>query len=83
MTDSKCAFCRALSEHKEIHKMLAKRAKQERPELGAYRAEYAVALIESTWYEKYGKRSAGRMTDYRHRGLGYKLRYCPECGRKL
>lgn len=29
------------------------------------------------------KRHAGRTTDYRNRGIGYKLNYCPECGRKL
>lgn len=29
------------------------------------------------------KRQAGRTVDYRNQGLGYKLNYCPECGRKI
>jgi hypothetical protein len=27
--------------------------------------------------------SQGRSTDYRFHGTGYKLNYCPECGKKM
>ena len=45
---------------------------------------YTVALLIHSWCPKYKtKRQASRLTDYRNKGLGYKLNYCPECGRKL
>lgn len=83
MTESECVFCTALKLTKRIHKFSAERAILDNPELGKYCSEYTVALVQHTWYKAYGKRHAGRTVDYRHRGLGYKLRYCPECGRKL
>lgn len=45
--------------------------------------EYSVAIVRRTWTKAGGKRNAGRVTDYRYKGCGYKLNYCPECGRKL
>ena len=76
-----CKFCEALQTRKQIHEFLSENDKDK--ELGKYMAEYTVAIVERTWYKKRGKRSCGRTTDYRHRGLGYALNFCPECGRKL
>ena len=45
--------------------------------------EYTVAMVIHHWYKDRGKKSASRTTNYRYRGLGFKLRYCPECGKKL
>lgn len=43
---------------------------------------YSVALVIRTFVK--GRRgSHGRSTDYRYRGCGYKLNFCPECGRKI
>ena len=75
MSDTKCKFCSNLFEHK-------KRSYTD-PELGKWKQEYTVALVIHSWYEKRGKKSASRTTDYRNKGLGYKLNYCPECGVKL
>ena len=44
--------------------------------------EIVVALVVRKW-RKGQKNHASRMTDYRYRGCGYKLNYCPECGRDL
>ena len=45
--------------------------------------ELTVALVIHDWTKRQGKKNAARTTDYRYRGLGYKLNYCPECGKKL
>jgi len=76
-----CQFCEALQTSKQIHEFLAENSKDK--ELGKYMAEYTVAIVRHTWYKKNGKRSGSRTTDYRNRGLGYALNFCPECGRKL
>lgn len=70
-----CAFCEVLEwDAKMDSKMDAE-----------WENEYTVALVshsilyneDGTWMRR------GRTTDYRYKGLGYKLKYCPECGRKL
>lgn len=45
--------------------------------------EITVAIVVHGWWKSRGKKSAGRSVDYRYKGLGFKLKYCPECGRKL
>lgn len=56
---------------------------KEKSQLGEYMTEYSVAIVKHSWYKKNGKRSGGRTTDYRYRGLGYALNYCPECGKRM
>lgn len=75
---NKCKFCENLESYKRLNGN-----REPDPELGRYKSEYGAALVIRNWYEKQGKKSAGRSTDYRYRGIGYKLNYCPECGRKL
>lgn len=75
---SDCKFCESLQNHKQIHEFLSKRDK---PGEGLL-YEYSVAIVIHS-YLKGRKAQAGRSTDYRLRGLGYVLNYCPECGRKL
>ena len=64
-----CKFCEALAENKALSWSWLKR-------------EWTVALVCRSWAPG-NKRHASRTTDYRYRGIGYKLNYCPECGRKL
>lgn len=45
--------------------------------------EYTVALVVRSWTKEKGKQRAGRTTDYRRQGIGFKLNYCPECGKLL
>lgn len=75
---SECKFCESLQEFKQIYEKLGKK---EKPGEGLLH-EYTVALVIHS-YRKGHKAQAGRTTDYRRLGLGYKLNYCPECGRKL
>lgn len=79
MSDIKCKFCSNLNEYKERRNWYG----YNDPELGRWKQQYTVALVIHSWYEKRGKKSASRTTDYRNKGLGYKLNYCPECGTKL
>lgn len=79
-----CVFCERLSEIKEVHKIAQSWDTEERlATLGKYLQELTVAIVDRTWYQKRGKKSASRTTHYRNQGIGFKLNYCPECGRKL
>lgn len=75
-----CKFCESLQDWRDIYAIdNMKLPKEER-----IKQEYTVALLIYSWCPKYKtKRQAGRTTDYRNQGLGYKLNYCPECGKKL
>lgn len=68
-----CKFCDSLRTWKQV-KSMEKDMKE----------EYKVALVIRSWNPKVrSKRHAGRTTDYRNRGIGYELNYCPECGVQL
>ncbi len=72
-----CQFCEILEEHKAFNKIL----NNKRDDKMLY--EYTVAIVIHSWTKERGKRRAGRSTDYRRQGLGYKLNFCPECGSKI
>lgn len=81
---SKCRFCSAMDQYRDVE-AIAKSwtTEKEKAQLGEYMTEYSVAIVRRSWYKKLGKRSGGRTTDYRYRGLGYALNYCPECGKRM
>lgn len=73
-----CVFCERFEEHKEIENFWLE--KDDEPS----KYEYTVALVIRSWKPSIrSKRDACRITDYRNQGIGYKLNFCPECGRKL
>jgi hypothetical protein len=74
-----CKFCDSLAEIKERENFYG----YSDPELGRWMNEYTVALVIHGWYQKRGKKSASRTVDFRNKGLGYKLNFCPECGKKI
>lgn len=76
MTDKPCQFCESLQRYKDIRTFNNVYFKPRIYE------EYNVALVVRSW-TKGNKRTAGRTTDYRYRGIGFKLNFCPECGRRL
>lgn len=79
-----CKFCEAMKVKRQIDKFTNEhQSPEDLKKYGKHKTEYTVAIITRSWYSKNGKRHAGRITDYRHMGLGYKLNYCPECGREL
>lgn len=79
MTET-CQFCEALQRNKNIRAFYNDRQKKEGKE--RIYEDYTVALVIRS-YVKGKKRTAGRTTDYRNQGIGYKLNFCPECGRAL
>lgn len=71
---SGCKFCDALSFYKAFHS---------RADTIKEFHEYNVALVIRSWTKEKGKKRASRLADYRYQGIGYKLNYCPECGKTI
>lgn len=70
-----CSFCEAMKTNKNID-ITSKKffPEQER--------RYSVAIVKRLFVKgRYGSQSTS--TDYRYRGCGYPLNYCPECGKKM
>ena len=72
-----CDFCDSLELHKRIRRF------DNQYERTKIKEEYTVALVIRSWTPQKGKRRAGRSTDYRNQGIGYRLNFCPECGREI
>lgn len=73
MEKSECKFCETLRSWKQV-KSMDSGSKQ----------EYTVALVVRSWKPpKRPKFRASRVTDFWNEGMGYKLNFCPECGRAL
>lgn len=79
----RCKFCEAMKSYKQIEEFTHEWNADTEKRLGKYMTVYSVAIVKHSWYRKLGKKHAGRSTDYRYRGLGYALNYCPECGKSL
>lgn len=76
-----CKFCEALRIHKQEARFWNNlRRKEGKPNV---RHDYTVALVSRSWNKGSGKNYGSRTTDYRNQGIGYKLNFCPECGRAL
>ncbi len=81
---SACKFCEAMKTNRQIeHISNSWMTDSERKQYGKYIIEYTVAIVKRSWHKKMGKKNSYRTVEYRYRGLGFKLNFCPECGRKL
>lgn len=79
-----CKFCEKLTDLKLCDKWSNKsRTEEDKERLGRRKSDYSVAIIHWHWWEKRKKWSGGRTTVFRRQGVGFKLNYCPECGRDL
>ena len=67
-----CKFCEAMQCHRQVDAIL----KKHDPDMSH---KYSVAIV-SRIFLKGHKGSRGTSTDYRYRGCGYELNFCPECG---
>ncbi len=76
---SSCKFCEDYASHVNIREF-----KRKHPEIYGAQLEYeiAVVMLIRSWIPG-RKRFAGCQTDYRCRGCGFVLNYCPECGKLL
>ena len=70
-----CKFCEAMESYRKADTIL----KKHEPDV---EHRYSVAIVQRVFF-KGRKGCQGRGTDYQYRGCGYKLNFCPECGRKL
>lgn len=70
-----CKFCEAMESFRKVDAF-----KKERWPDEEYR--YSVAIVRRL-FTKGRKSSLATQTDYRYRGCGYALNFCPECGRNL
>ena len=78
---SECVFCADYQMYKKINKELNKKDKRISDE--PFKHEYTVALVIRDWFPSAGKKNASRSIHYRNKGLGYKLNFCPECGKEI
>lgn len=68
-----CEFCESIKKYKTIY------TNDEN-----LKHEFNIGLIINTWTNANKRwRNSSRVTDLRKFGYGYKLNYCPECGRKI
>lgn len=72
---SECKFCEAMETHRKVDTFMKEKKSN-------MKHRYSVAIVTRTFMKgQKGVRSTS--TDYRYRGCGYDLNFCPECGRKL
>lgn len=70
-----CEFCNAMA----IHRKFDEEAQKKAPHLYS---RCSVAIVQRV-FTKGCREARGSSTDYKYRGCGYALNYCPECGRKM
>ena len=76
-----CKFCEAMKVNRQIEEVNRTWATNEDlKRYGKYMVEYTVAIVKRSYYQKTGKKKSGRTLEFRHRGLGFELNFCPECG---
>lgn len=75
MADQKCKFCEALEMYRRIDAVV----KDFDPNMSN---RYSVAIARRAFI-KGRKGCQSIQTDYGYRKCGYKLNFCPECGRDL
>ena len=75
---AECKFCESLADYKKIENFWDE--KEDEPS----KYEYTVALVIRSWKPRVRRKiNAARTVDYRYRGIGYKLNFCPECGKEI
>ena len=78
---SVCKFCKAMKVNRQIEEVNRLQTTDEKSKYyGKYMVEYTVAIVKRSYFQKLGKRRSGRSVEFRYRGLGFELNYCPECG---
>lgn len=75
MASHKCKFCEALDMYRRIDAVV----KDFDPDMSN---RYSVAIVKRTFFKGRGGCQTSR-ADYGYRKCGYKLNFCPECGRDL
>lgn len=71
-----CKFCEALDWKKKLARMVEKQYPN-------HRRVYSVALVDRIFVKGRKGGASSTSTDYRNKGCGYQLNFCPECGKYL
>lgn len=74
---SVCKFCEAMKTNRQVEEITRSWTTER---YGKYMVEYTVAIVKRSYYQKTGKKKSGRSLEFRHKGLGFELNFCPECG---
>ena len=78
---SVCKFCEAMKVNRQIEEVNRSWATNEDlKRYGKHMIEYTVAIVKRGYFQKLGKKKSGRTLEFRYRGLGFELNFCPECG---
>ena len=78
---SVCKFCEAMKANRQVEEISRSLATNEEiKRYGKHMIEYTVAIVKRSYFQKLGKKRSGRTLEFRYRGLGFELNYCPECG---
>lgn len=72
---TECKFCERLEESER------KRIFNNKWDKDCVHNEYTVALVIRI--KRHRRLQGGRTVSFRNQGLGFKLNYCPECGREI
>lgn len=70
-----CKFCERLTIYKELED------ERNLYDHACVHNEYTVALVIRS--KRHRKLLGGRILAYRNQGIGFSLKYCPECGKEL
>ena len=75
-----CPFCEELKSKRNIAKF-----KNAHPWYygGKFKEEYSTAILTRKWQKDTPKRDSQRIIDCGQRECGYKLNFCPTCGKKV
>ena len=79
MSEKQCDFCDRLKLSNNLFRFWKQRLEHQQKQ----KQVISVAFVERSWEVENPNNRFGRVVDYRYRGCGYKLNYCPECGRKI
>ena len=78
---SVCKFCEAMKANRQVEEITRSWATNEEiKRYGKHMIEYTVAIVKRSYFQKLGKKKSGRTLEFRYRGLGFELNFCPECG---
>ena len=80
-SETACEFCKRLEIARWCDGLTDTRRRNEG--LERILREYTAAFVVRSWTKKNGKRNAGRTVYFKNRGIGFRLNFCPECGKKI
>ena len=79
MPKKSCEFCERIERSNKLFQFWESRLE----ESAKRKQVISVAFVERSWKRDEPYKNFDRTTDYHYRGFGFRLNYCPTCGRKI